>query len=91
MTLGEHIRTARTELGLSIRDVAATIGVAHSAVHGWELGRIHIPFYRLPTICSVLKISYESVARPLWLEEQAARDHETLARAEQRLAARRNA
>ncbi|WP_373047205.1 helix-turn-helix domain-containing protein [Vulgatibacter sp.] len=37
-SLGERILSLRTDLGLSVRDVAKRGGVSHSIVHGLERG-----------------------------------------------------
>ncbi len=39
MTIGEHVRKRRMDLGLFQREVAARIGVTEATVWGWEHGR----------------------------------------------------
>lgn len=39
MTTGEKIRFRRRQLGISIRDLAKTIGVSHGALTKWELNQ----------------------------------------------------
>ena len=39
-TIGEKLRARRTELGLSLRDVAEATGVSRGTVQRWESGSI---------------------------------------------------
>lgn len=89
MTVAEQIRTARISKDLSLRALAAQLGVTHTTIHAWETGRVAVPFGRLFGVCQALGLDHEDVIRPLWYDEQTARDHEQLERAEARLAARR--
>ena len=91
MSVADHIRTARISQGLSLRDVAERLGVSHPIVQGWEVGRHPVPLKRLFVLCQTLKLDYEDLIYPTWLDERTGRDHEILSRAEQRLAARRGA
>ena len=90
MTVAEHIRTARISRNLSLRALAAELKVTHTTIHAWETGRAAVPRARLHAVCEALGLSRESLIGPLWDEEQEGRDHEQLARAEERLLARRN-
>ena len=47
VTLGDHLRRRRIELGLFQKDVATKLGVTASTIwnweHGWEIGKRFIP------------------------------------------------
>lgn len=54
MELGVRIRQARSKVGMSIRDLAARLGVSHAAVGHWETGT-HRP--SITTLLSVAEIT----------------------------------
>jgi transcriptional regulator with XRE-family HTH domain len=54
VTITEHIRTRRLDLGLLQRDVALRLGVSKSAVMNWERGRTEPMIRFLPAIIRFL-------------------------------------
>jgi transcriptional regulator with XRE-family HTH domain len=76
MDVGDRIRAARRNLGLSQRDVASAVGVSHGAVARWEGGGggNGIATDNLVKIARVLQIRASSL-----LGEEAGVDHDAIA------------
>ncbi len=55
--IGARIAKARTDMGLSRRQVAAQIGVNDSTLEGWERRRVVPRANKLQTLCGVLNVS----------------------------------
>lgn len=68
ITLGEHLRKRRGELGLQQRDVARQVGVNASTILNWETGRTTPPIRHLPLIIEFL--GYDPWPLPKSLAEQ---------------------
>ena len=60
MELGTRIRQARTKVGLSIRDLAALLGVSHATVGHWETGT------HAPSVAALLKVAEITQADIAW-------------------------
>lgn len=54
MTIGDHLRKRRLDLGLLQRDLADRLGVTESTVTNWELNRTEPELRFLPGIFSLL-------------------------------------
>ena len=54
LTIGDHIRKRRLDLGLFQRQVALQIGVAEASVWNWEKGGMKPKIRHLPAIISFL-------------------------------------
>jgi len=51
MSVGDRIREARADAGLTQRDLAKALGVTHGALALWEMGK------RDPSVTTVCKIA----------------------------------
>jgi transcriptional regulator with XRE-family HTH domain len=56
-TLGSRIVQARSDMGLSRRQVAAQVGVNASTLESWEQGRVTPRANKLQVLCGVLNVS----------------------------------
>lgn len=63
MTVGEKIKTARTEKGLSQRKMAELLGVSQPAYLEWEHGDSVPNWARMKSIAKVLGISLDELAK----------------------------
>ncbi len=54
ITLGDHIRKRRLDLGLCQKNVALTLGVSESTVNNWEVNRNAPITYQFPRIFAFL-------------------------------------
>lgn len=63
MTVGEKIKTARTEKGLSQRKMAELLGVSQPAYLEWEHGDSVPNWARMKSIAKVLEISLDELAK----------------------------
>ena len=55
-TVGERIRMARAERGLTLRDVASTIHVSHALVRRWENDEVYPRLDEAEAVCAALDI-----------------------------------
>lgn len=62
MTVGERIRTIRTDKGLTQRDLAARLDVSQQSVMQWENGIRHPKTDTLKRIAEALNVSYWKLA-----------------------------
>jgi transcriptional regulator with XRE-family HTH domain len=53
--VGAILRRRREQLGLSVSEVAESIGVATQTLYSWEQGHNPVPTDRLPHIAAALK------------------------------------
>lgn len=53
--VGAILRRRREQLGLSVAEVAESIGVATQTLYSWEQGHNPVPTDRLPNIAAALK------------------------------------
>lgn len=60
--IGNRIRTAREQLGLSLEDVAEKVGVSHQSVQQWETGKSAPHRKRMIKLAAVLGRS------PSWIQ-----------------------
>ncbi len=59
-SIGEKLRAQRRALGMSLQDVASSIGVARATVHRWETGGIkHMGQDKILALSRVLQIPPE--------------------------------
>ncbi len=71
MTIGERIRARRKELGLSVPQIAAALGVSAATVYRYETGEIEkIPGSVVPALAMTLHTSRESLMG--WSEAETA-------------------
>lgn len=63
MTVGEKIKAARENKGLTQRQVAEQIGVAQPVYHDWEHGDGVPSWARMKKIARVLEISLDDLAK----------------------------
>jgi transcriptional regulator with XRE-family HTH domain len=57
ITLGTHLRNARKQQKLRVRDVAARMDISDAAIYSWETGRTRPTNANLVTLCKILKLS----------------------------------
>lgn len=62
MTIGERIRTIRTDKGLTQRDLAARLDVSQQSIMQWENGIRHPKTDTLKRIAEALDVSYWKLA-----------------------------
>lgn len=54
----KQIKERRTQLGLTLQQVADRLGVAEATVQRWESGNIqNVRAYRIPALCRVLGLT----------------------------------
>lgn len=63
MTLGEKIKNARLQKGLSQRQVAEQLGVSQPSYFEWERGDSVPNWARMKSIAKVLEISLDELAK----------------------------
>ena len=62
MNKGEKLKERRKSLHLTLKEVAAAVGVAEATVQRWESGNIHtIPADRLTKLSLVLDVPVEEL------------------------------
>ena len=57
MTFGERLRAARLQRGLTIQQVADTLGLSKSGVAHYEQARVNPPVSIIPAMCRLLGVS----------------------------------
>lgn len=62
MTTGERIKTARTNAGLSLRQLAKMLECSHAAISDWEAGNRRPSDLWLNTIADYCDVSFEWLA-----------------------------
>jgi transcriptional regulator with XRE-family HTH domain len=55
-SLGQHLRNARINRGLSVTEVARQVGVSQTVVYFWEAGGGNPRADNLKALCKVLKL-----------------------------------
>ncbi len=70
VTLGDHLRRRRLELGLFQKDVAVQIGVTASTIWNWENGWSSIALHCMPKVITFL--GYNPIPCPEELMERLA-------------------
>ncbi len=55
-TLANHLRETRLKKGISVAEVAESIGVSVSAVYFWETDRARPREENLTALCKILKL-----------------------------------
>ena len=87
VSIGDHIRARRTEVGLLQRQVAACVGVTVSAVLNWEKNRSTPSLRFLPKISEFLGYDPWTDGQPRSLGEQLKAHRSRLGLSRKRLAA----
>ena len=57
MTFGEHLRARRLALGLTLREVAAIIGVSAPYIHDVEMGSRKLALARYSAMAEALQVT----------------------------------
>ena len=68
VTLGDHIKRKRFELGLYQRELAARLGVCHKTIINWETGDTNVPMRAYPAVLAFL--GYDPFPEPQTLAER---------------------
>ena len=66
MKPGERARMRRCELGMSLREVAASSGVAFGMLSEWERGKKDMTLTRASDVARVLGVSLDWLVRIEW-------------------------
>lgn len=69
-TLGDHLRSRRTVLGLTQTAAARALGVSPSTVLNWERGKTEVPIQTMPTVLHFL--GYDPFPPPRTFRERMA-------------------
>lgn len=84
VTVGNHVRKRRLDLGLLQKEVAAEIGVDTSSVYNWENGRTEPEFRHLPAIIRFL--GYDPTPEGKTLGQRVRRSRRALGMSQKKLA-----
>lgn len=68
--IGDKLKEARENSGLSLREVAELIGKNHSTIHSYETGRNAINVDVMDEICRIYNVNYLDILNEIYYKNK---------------------